>query len=56
MKRYNKPTTNVIKIKFQKHLLDSSMSMNVYSSETHNASESFSRSSKNLWDDEDDDY
>lgn len=54
MKRYNKPTINVIKVKGQKLMLESSLSMNVYSSETHNASESFSRSSDNRW--EDDDY
>jgi len=55
MKRYNKPTTNVIKVQPQQLILGSSesMTMSVNSKETHNASESFSRSSNNSWDDED---
>lgn len=53
MKRYNKPTTNVIKVQPQRLILGSSESMSVNSKETHNASESFSRSSNNSWDDED---
>ncbi len=52
MKQYIKPQTSIIELKMQHHLLEPSTTMKVNTTESHSASESFSRRGNSYWDDE----